>query len=79
MALSDLPLASGLQHAKVFQKCFGWIVRRVGNHITLTHPGFSRVTLSIPNHKEVKRPLLHTQIAKAGRTDEEYRDAFDSL
>jgi len=79
MALSDLPLASGLDHARVLQKCFQWNVRRKGNHITLTHPHYPGITLSIPNHKEVKRPLLHAQIVKAGRTDEEYREAFDSL
>jgi hypothetical protein len=79
MALSDLPLASGLDHARVFQKRFKWVVRRKANHIVLTHPNVPGVTLSIPNHKEVKRPLLHSQILKAGQTDEKYRAAFDSL
>ena len=78
MALSDLPLASGTNHAEVFCKCFGWTVRRAGNHITLTHPENTNC-LSIPNHKEVKRALLHKQIRLAGKTDEEYRTAFDSI
>lgn len=78
MSLADLPLASGLKHARVFQRCFGWTVRSKGNHITLTHPLIANVTLSIPNHKEVKRPLLHAQIKRAGITDEEYRKQFDS-
>jgi predicted RNA binding protein YcfA (HicA-like mRNA interferase family) len=78
MALSDLPLASGADHAQVFCQCFGWVVRRHGNHITLTHPNNS-TCLSVPNHKEVKRALLHKQIKLAGKTDEEYRKAFDSL
>ena len=79
MALKDLPLASGLKHAQVFQRCFGWEVRSKGNHITLTHPSVANVTLSIPNHREVKRPLLHDQIKRAGITDEKYREHFDSL
>jgi hypothetical protein len=53
-------------------------VRRAGNHITLTHPENTNC-LSIPNHKEVKRALLHKQIRLAGKTDEEYRTAFDSI
>jgi predicted RNA binding protein YcfA (HicA-like mRNA interferase family) len=71
MVLSDLPLAKATDLCKVF--------RRSGNHITLTHPNAPRVTLSIPNHKEVKRTLLHKQILRAGRTDEEFRKTFDSL
>ena len=35
MGISDLPLASGLRHAKVFQK-LGWVVRRNSSHIVLT-------------------------------------------
>ena len=79
MALSDLPLASGLEHARCFQKGFNWTVRRKANHIILTNPQRANVTLSIPNHREVKRALLHTQITKAGLTDEQYRTAFDSI
>jgi predicted RNA binding protein YcfA (HicA-like mRNA interferase family) len=78
MSLSDLPLACGADHAKVFCKSFGWAIRREGNHITLTHPENSNC-LSIPNHKEVKRALLHKLIKLAGKTDEEYREAFDSV
>jgi len=78
MALTDLPLCDGLKHARVFQK-FGWEVRSKGNHIVLTNPSHPNVTLSIPNHKQVKRPLLKAQIAKAGKSDKEYRKVYDSL
>ena len=79
MALSDLPLASGQEHARVFTKKFGWIVRKSGNHIILTNPNVPNVHLSIPNHPEVKKPLLKRQIELAGLTDHLYRAAFDSL
>ncbi len=78
MGLSDLPQASGLQHARVFRK-FGWILRSEGNHIILTHPDHARVTLSIPNHRVVKLPLLKRQIQIAGLTDKLYRSMFDTL
>ncbi len=79
MGLSHLPLASGERHAKVFTKKFGWVVRRKGSHIILTNPNVPNVHLSIPNHDEVKRPLLKRQIEVAGLTDELYRAAFDSV
>jgi len=79
MALSELPLASGSAHVKVFTKKFGWIVRRSGNHIVLTNPNIPNVTLSIPDHKEVKRPLLKRQIELAQLTDSLYRKAFDEV
>lgn len=78
MGLSDLPQASGLEHARVFRK-FGWIVRSESNHIILTHADHLRITLSIPNHREVKLPLLKRQIQIAGLTDKIYRAMYDSL
>ena len=78
MSLSDLPRASGLEHAHVFRK-FGWTVRRDGNHIILRHADHPRVTLSIPNHREVKLPLLKRQVQIAGLTDRMYREMYNSL
>jgi hypothetical protein len=46
---------------------------------SLTHPDKARVTLSIPNHPEVKLPLLKRQIQIAGLDDKLYRSVFDSL
>jgi predicted RNA binding protein YcfA (HicA-like mRNA interferase family) len=55
--MSNLPLISGKKAIKAFNKD-GWIVKRQsGSHIILVKPG-SIVTLSIPNHKEVKRGTL---------------------
>jgi predicted RNA binding protein YcfA (HicA-like mRNA interferase family) len=78
MGYSDLPDASGTQHEKVFKK-LGWVTRRTGNHIVMTHANAFGVTLSIPNHKTVKRPTLHGLVRSAGLTDKLYRQVFDSL
>ena len=75
MALSDLPLASGREHMKVFTS-LGWTLRREGEHIVLKKSGVGMI--SIPNHREVKRQTLRRIIQHAGLTDEEYRDAFDA-
>jgi predicted RNA binding protein YcfA (HicA-like mRNA interferase family) len=78
MALSELPLACGDDHVKAFKK-FGWVVRSRRNHIVLTNPNIPNVTLSIPNHKEVKKQLLKRQIELAQLTDSLYREVFDSV
>ncbi len=76
MGLRDLPLASGAQHVKAFEQ-FGWVCTRRSkkNHFILQKEGVD-ATLSIPDHKQVKRALLAKQIAIAGLTEEEYLEAF---
>ena len=78
MGLSDLPDASGVQHEKVFH-ALGWVTRRSGNHIIMTHANVFGVTLSIPNHSVVKRTTLHGLVRAAGYKDGFYRQVFDSL
>ncbi|MDQ2925841.1 MAG: type II toxin-antitoxin system HicA family toxin [Acidobacteriota bacterium] len=78
MGLSDLPLADGKAHKKVFES-LGWIVRKESTHIILTHPAHFGVNLSIPNHREVKRGTLKSLVRDAGLTDQKYRNFFDNL
>lgn len=77
MGQSDLPLASGRKHVKVFQS-LGWVVRRDASHIILTRLG-SESTLSIPAHDVVARATLHNIVKRAGYTDKQYRAYFDAL
>jgi predicted RNA binding protein YcfA (HicA-like mRNA interferase family) len=79
MGVKELPLDSGRAHRKVFES-FGWILRRSEkNHFILTHPNNERIFISIPDHDEVDRFLLHTEIRKAGLTDREYRARYDDI
>ncbi|MCI2430322.1 type II toxin-antitoxin system HicA family toxin [Candidatus Acetothermia bacterium] len=77
MAISDLPLCSGRQAARVLEK-LGWVIRSERSHIILTKPG-EPLHLSIPNHREVDRYLLHQELRKARISDEEFRRVFDEL
>jgi predicted RNA binding protein YcfA (HicA-like mRNA interferase family) len=77
MGQSDLPLASGRKHVKVFES-LGWVVRRDASHIVMTRPG-SEATLSIPAHDEIARATLHSIVKSAGYTDKQYRAYFDAL
>lgn len=81
MGQSDLPLASGEDHVRAFER-LGWQRRasargKKSNHVVLTRPG-STVTLSIPSHKEVKRRLIQKQIQLAGISEAAYLAAFKS-
>lgn len=79
MAQQDLPLAPGRLHVRVFQS-FGWMVRRSKkNHFVLTHPAKPGILLVIPDHAEVARGTLRSQVRRAGLTDEEYRARFDAI
>ena len=77
MAISDLPLASGRQHRKVFEKKFRFECRKNAEHIILVGP--SGKVISIPNHAEVKRQTLKQVLRSCGIDDKDYRKAFDEL
>lgn len=70
-----LPLLSGREVAKVFEKQ-GWeVARHKGDHIILVKEGHI-ATLSIPDHKEVAKGTLRELIARAGITVEEFLGAM---
>ena len=62
--MGKLPIVSGREAAKVFQKV-GWrLVRWRGSHMILTKEG-EEATLSIPDHKELGRGLLRALVRDA--------------
>lgn len=69
--MPKLPIISGIEAIKAFSKA-GWIPhRQVGSHVVLRKEG-SKVTLSIPKHRELKPGLLRDLIKAAGLTVEEF-------
>jgi len=69
--VSGLPVVSGAEAVKRFERA-GWnIARRKGSHVMLTTPGMP-ATLSIPQHRELDRGLLRALIRAAGLTVEEF-------
>ncbi|KAF5421210.1 MAG: putative RNA binding protein YcfA, dsRBD-like fold, HicA-like mRNA interferase family [Candidatus Methanocomedens sp.] len=58
---------------KAFSKS-GWVPhRQVGSHVVLRKEG-SKVTLSIPKHKELKPGLLRHLIKAAGLTVDDFEE-----
>ena len=69
--MAKVPLLSGREVVRVFEK-FGWqVARQRGSHIILVKEG-ARATLSVPDHKEVARGTLRALIRAAGLTVEEF-------
>ena len=65
--MPKLPVLSGREVFRVFEKP-GWeIARQRGSHIILVKKGHF-VTLSVPDHKEVARGTLRNLIRSAGET-----------
>lgn len=68
---SKMPVISGRDAVRVFQK-FGWqVARQASSHIILTKAG-EIVTLSVPDHKEVARGTLRSLIRSANLTVDEF-------
>jgi len=69
--MASVPLISGQEAVRTFEK-FGWKVsRQRGSHIVLTKDG-EIATLSVPNHKEVARGTLRSLIRAANLTIDEF-------
>ena len=69
--MPKLPIISGIEAIKAFSKA-GWTPQRqVGSHVVLRKEG-SKVTLSVPKHRELKPGLLRNLIKAAGLTVEEF-------
>lgn len=68
---SKLPVISGRDAVRCFER-FGWsVARQNSSHIILIKPG-ELVTLSIPDHKEVARGTLRSLIRAANLTVDEF-------
>jgi len=69
--MPPLPVISGREATSAFERA-GWKVsRREESHIILTKVG-APATLSIPDHREVRRGTLRGLVRKAELTVEEF-------
>jgi len=69
--MANLPVLSGVEVVKIFQK-FGWTVdRQTSSHIIMTKEG-EFASLSIPNHREVAKGTLRSLIRDANLTVDQF-------
>ena len=67
----QLPVLSGIEVRKVFEKT-GWkCVRQRGSHMVMVKDGHI-ATLSVPNHKTVAKGTLRSLIRASGLTVDEF-------
>ena len=70
--MPPLPVASGAQAVKVFQKVGFEFSHQTGSHIILRSKEPPHRHLSVPNHRELARGTLRGLIRDAGLTVEEF-------
>ena len=69
--MASLPVLSGKEVVRVFER-FGWeVVRQSSSHIILTKDR-EIATLSVPDHKEVAKGTLRSLIRAANLTVDEF-------
>jgi predicted RNA binding protein YcfA (HicA-like mRNA interferase family) len=74
--MPQLPVVSGRQARRAFEKA-GWTFNRQrGSHMILVKPGVA-INLSIPDHRELDRGLLRGLIRDAGLTVEQFVGLLD--
>ena len=74
--MPHLPVISGRQARKAFEKA-GWhFNRQRGSHMVLIKAGLP-VNLSVPDHRELDRVLLRGLIRDAGLTVDEFQEFLD--
>jgi len=69
--MAKLPRISGMEAVKAFNKGGWFVARQTGSHIIMVKPG-SKVTLSVPRHRELDRGTLRKLIKLAGLTVDEF-------
>ena len=71
VAMAELPVCSGADAIRAFERA-GWLLdRQKGSHATLIKSG-SPLVLTIPRHRELDRGVLRAMIRKAGLSVEEF-------
>ena len=69
--MPPLPVISGREATRAFERA-GWQqVRQTGSHIILTKTGVA-VTLSVPDHRTLRRGTLRGLIRKSGVSVDEF-------
>jgi len=77
MGAKDLPIADGRDIVACLMEDFGLalVKRSAKNHYILSKPG-ARRWMSIPDHKEVKRDLLATELRIVGIDTKDFAEKF---
>jgi predicted RNA binding protein YcfA (HicA-like mRNA interferase family) len=70
--VSRLPICSGADAVKAFNKVAYAFDHQTGSHIILRHASGRRLT--VPNHRELAKGTLRALIREAGLTKEQFAE-----
>jgi predicted RNA binding protein YcfA (HicA-like mRNA interferase family) len=71
--MAKLPVCSGEEAIKAFERA-GWKrSRQKGSHVSLVHPSF-RAILTVPLHRELASGTLRSLIRLAGMSVDDFAD-----
>jgi predicted RNA binding protein YcfA (HicA-like mRNA interferase family) len=68
--MSRLPVCSGQDAIRAFEKLGHRVDHQTGSHIILRHPQMRRLT--VPHHRELAKGTLRSLIREAGLSKEEF-------
>ena len=72
--MSRLPVCSGADAVRAFQRLGYEVDHQTGSHIILRHPSERRLTA--PNHRELAKGTLRALIREAGLTKEQFTELW---
>jgi predicted RNA binding protein YcfA (HicA-like mRNA interferase family) len=70
--MTPLPVCSGADAVRAFQKIGYDVDHQTGSHVILRHPSGRRLT--VPNHRELAKGTLRALIRDAGVTKEQFAE-----
>lgn len=70
--MSRLPVVSGKEVIRAFERIGYRISHQTGSHIILRHESLPHRHLSVPNHREIAKGTLRGLIRDAGLTVDEF-------
>jgi predicted RNA binding protein YcfA (HicA-like mRNA interferase family) len=70
--MTPLPVCSGADAVRAFQKVGYDVDHQTGSHVILRHPSGRRLT--VPNHRELAKGTLRALIRDAGVTKEQFAE-----
>jgi predicted RNA binding protein YcfA (HicA-like mRNA interferase family) len=70
--MSRLPVCSGQDAVRAFQRMGYQLDHQTGSHVILRHPQMRRLT--VPDHRELAKGTLRALIREAGLTKQQFLD-----
>lgn len=72
--MAKLPIVSGREVVKKLERVGFIFVRQVGSHMILRREALPKITVSVPDHKELKRRTLKNILRQVGLTVRQFEE-----